>query len=109
MRAALKARAKDDQALFLSNAMTALERLNLAVLAADQPLLVVDSRDLGSLLMALGRAPANKAAGVKTISFDEATQRVAAMHPATTRQMRALKGLWKTRDSLVHFGIQPDL
>lgn len=109
MRAALKARTKDDQALFLSNAMTALEQLSLAVLAADQPVLIVDSRDLDSLLQALGRRPLSKDSIVKTIDFSETARRVAAMHNSMSGQMIALQRLWKARNSLVHFGVHPDL
>jgi hypothetical protein len=109
MRAALKARTRDDEALFLSNGITALEQLALSLLARQHPLLIIEPKDLNSLLLAMGRRPTDAAAPVRTINFGDCLARLAALRPELSGHMASLQKLYKARNSLVHFGVDPDL
>jgi hypothetical protein len=109
MRAALKARSRDDDAFFLANAITALEQLTMALLAQQHPLLIVEGRDLNSVLQAVGKRGHDTRGTVKTIDFPECTKRVAALHPSLSGHMASIQRLYKARNSLVHFGVEPDL
>jgi hypothetical protein len=103
-REALAALSSGDEVGFALYAATSLEHLLKSFLAGKHPALIVDGKNLDSLLHACGQAavantPRDK---VKTISAGESLERVTRFIPLVASQTTRLQELFGIRNGAVH-------
>jgi hypothetical protein len=103
-RDSLAALSKGDGVGFALYAATSLEHLLKSFLAGKHPALIVDARNLDSLLHACGQdaVAKTKRDEVKTISATESLTRVARFLPLLSSHIKSLDGLFSVRNGAVH-------
>src|SRR5436190_8615155 len=100
---ALEGFLSEDYQLFLVHAATAAEQIGKARLAAIHPTLIVDPKNVDSLLHAAG-ALSNAPQQIRTISFRETVDRLIRIEPEMAEFRTRIGLLADIRNGVVHLG-----